>query len=178
MPLMMASAPPSDFSLPSAAGSFTGPEAELGPRHGQILPELRRGALESAGEPFFVIDLELALERLALWRTLLPTVQPYYAVKCNPDPALLLTLANAGANFDCASRAEMQAVMSLGIDATRILFAHPIKQPSHLRHAAEQRVPLTVFDSELELHKIAEVRGAAATPCLPRPPPWRHGSFP
>ena len=34
----------------------------------------------------------------------LPTVTPFYAVKCNVDPGLLKTLAVLGIGFDCASK--------------------------------------------------------------------------
>jgi diaminopimelate decarboxylase len=34
----------------------------------------------------------------------LPRVQPHYAVKCNPNAAIIATLAAAGASFDCASQ--------------------------------------------------------------------------
>ena len=66
---------------------------------------LRRGVASGAEDPFYVIDLERALERLAMWRAELPEIEPFYAVKCNGDPALLLTLAHQGVNFDCASHA-------------------------------------------------------------------------
>ena len=38
------------------------------------------------------------------WIAALPSVQPFYAVKCNEDPALLKTLAALGSGFDCASK--------------------------------------------------------------------------
>jgi len=38
------------------------------------------------------------------WVKVLPTVQPYYAIKANPDPALLKMLGALGAGFDCASK--------------------------------------------------------------------------
>ena len=59
----------------------------------------------------------------------LPRVQPHYAVKCNPNAAILATLAAAGASFDCASQHEMQLVLSMGVSPDRIIFAHPCKVP-------------------------------------------------
>ena len=110
-----------------------------------------------ASNPFYVVDLQAALDKLALWKAHLPMVQAHYAIKCNPDPAILLALAKDGACFDCASAGEIDMVLALGCDPSRIVYAHPIKQPSHLAHARDTGVSLTVFDSESELHKIAAV---------------------
>lgn len=116
---------------------------------------LLRGVASGQQEPFYLVDLDAALDRLALWRAELPTIHPHYAVKCNGDPALLLTLADAGVGFDCASQAEVEAVLALGVPASRIVYANPIKQPSHIRFASEHAVPMTVFDGEEELRKMA-----------------------
>ena len=126
------------------------------PARKELLDAMLRAVNSGAEEPFYVIDLDAAVERLALWHELLPDIEPHYAVKCNSDPALLLTLAHAGTSFDCASRAEISQVLELGVPASRILYANPIKQPSHLRFAAERGVSLTVFDGEHELAKLAQ----------------------
>lgn len=118
---------------------------------------MRRGIDAGATEPFYIIDLHAALEKLALWRALLPDVEPFYAYKCNGDAALVYTLANAGVGFDCASEAEIRAVTGLGVSPSRILYANPIKQPSHLKTASSLGVPLTVFDAEHELLKIRDL---------------------
>ena len=55
-------------------------------------------------DPFYVVDLGRLLELYCGWREALPTVSPFYAVKCNDDPALLKTLAALGTGFDCASK--------------------------------------------------------------------------
>ena len=118
---------------------------------------MQRAIERGASNPFYVVDLQAALDKLALWKAHLPMVQPHYAIKCNPDPAILLALAKDGACFDCASASEIDMVLQIGCDPTRIVYAHPIKQPSHLGHARDVGVSLTVFDSENELHKIAAV---------------------
>ncbi|KAG5246544.1 ornithine decarboxylase [Salix suchowensis] len=88
------------------------------------------------------------------WTLTLPMVRPFYAVKCNPDPALLGSLAALGSNFDCASRAEIESVLSLGVSPNRIIYANPCKQESHIKYAASVGVNLTTFDSKEELEKI------------------------
>ena len=76
------------------------------------------------------------------------------AVKCNPDKEVLRLLANLGTGFDCASKAEIDLVLSLGIDPSRIIYAQPCKTKSYLRHAANVGVKQMTFDNSDELLKI------------------------
>ena len=46
--------------------------------------------------PFFVVDLGVVVRQYQKWITLMPRVKPFYAVKCNPEPALIKTLAALG----------------------------------------------------------------------------------
>ena len=55
-------------------------------------------------DPFFVCDLGEIARQYSQWKRLLPRVQPFYAVKCNPDPMILKVLAKCGTGFDCASK--------------------------------------------------------------------------
>jgi len=64
---------------------------------------------------FSVLNLGKVVELFAAWRRGLKGMPPYYAVKCNTNPALLGALAALGAGFDCASPAEMDAVLALGV---------------------------------------------------------------
>ena len=49
---------------------------------------------------------------------------------------------------------EIETVLSLGVDPSRIVYANPCKQISHIKYAAKQNVSLMTFDNEDELHKI------------------------
>lgn len=59
-----------------------------------------------------------------------------------------------GTGFDCASKAEIDLVLSLGIDPKRIIYAQPCKTKSYLRHAAAVGVKQMTFDNRDELFKI------------------------
>jgi ornithine decarboxylase len=59
-----------------------------------------------------------------------------------------------GTGFDCASRAEIDLVLGLGIDPSRIIYAQPCKTKSYLRHARKVGVKLMTFDNGDELLKI------------------------
>ncbi|KAL5778291.1 hypothetical protein ACOSP7_011217 [Xanthoceras sorbifolium] len=105
-------------------------------------------------EPFYVLNLGVVMSLHEKWTRNLPMIHPFYAVKCNPEPALLGTLAALGANFDCASKGEIEAVLALGVSPDRIVFANPCKAESHIKYAARVGVNLTTFDSRDELDKI------------------------
>jgi len=89
-----------------------------------------------------------------MWQNYLPTVVPHYVVKANPNPDIVRVLAAQGSSFDCATMAEIQQVLGLGVDASRIIFANPCKPMSHIAFARENGVLRTTFDSESELLKI------------------------
>lgn len=112
-----------------------------------------------AGEQnaFYVVDTAAVEERYKLWHDYLPHVRPYYAVKCNPDAHLLSALARLGAGFDCASLAEINAVLSHGVAPTDVIYANPCKQPSHIAFAASHGVDTMTFDSQDELTKIKAI---------------------
>ncbi|XVE89851.1 hypothetical protein DITRI_Ditri20bG0027600 [Diplodiscus trichospermus] len=105
-------------------------------------------------EPFYVLDLGAVRSLFDAWTLNLPMVQPFYAVKCNPNPALLNELAALGTSFDCASRAEIENILALGVSPDRIVFANTCKPVSHVRYAATFGVNLATFDSKCELEKI------------------------
>ena len=94
------------------------------------------------------------------WRKCFPRVEPFYAVKCNPDPVIVKTLALMGTNFDCASRGEIQFVNEICAGLPRkpeIIYANPCKAPSHLKYAVSQGVRMVTFDNASEVAKCAKV---------------------
>jgi ornithine decarboxylase len=78
-----------------------------------------------------------------------------YAVKCNPDPAVLRALHDGGVrHFDCASLPEIRLVRDMFPDAA-IHFMHPVKARGAIREAWERHgVRDFVLDSAEELTKI------------------------
>ena len=60
--------------------------------------------VQDCEDPFYVVDLGRVIHLYDAWMDKLPQVQPFYAVKCNEDPALVKTLAALSTGFDCASK--------------------------------------------------------------------------
>lgn len=103
---------------------------------------------------FFICDIKELNNLYQNWCKELPRIQPHYAVKCNPNPKILKTLAEFGVNFDCASKVEMDQILKLNVDPKRIIFANPCKVSSHIRYANEHDVLMTTFDNVEELYKL------------------------
>ena len=109
-------------------------------------------------EPFYIVDLGDICRKVKLWRLKLPRVEPFYAIKCNPLPQVLKTIAHFGLGFDCASKNEIDTVLTeTGVDPSRIIYANPCKTKSFIWHARNRGVTRMTFDNMAELQKIAEV---------------------
>jgi len=105
-------------------------------------------------EPFYIVDLEKVEEQFNKWVRYLPYIQPYFAVKSNPDNKIINLLAKLGCNFDCASKNELINALSIVNNPDRIIFANPCKISSHLIYASENNINKMTFDSVEELEKI------------------------
>jgi ornithine decarboxylase len=86
-----------------------------------------------------------------------------YAVKCNPEPAVLRALWRGGLRrFDCASIGEVRLVRSIFAEAS-IHFMHPVKPRAAIREAWGRRgVRDFVLDSAEELAKVLAETGGEA----------------
>jgi ornithine decarboxylase len=94
-----------------------------------------------------------------------------YAVKCNPEPAVLRALWEGGIrHFDCASIAEITLVRRL-FPGAEIHFMHPVKSRSAIREAwVLNGVRDFVLDAPAELAKIlAEISTPDAAALAARP---------
>jgi diaminopimelate decarboxylase len=78
-------------------------------------------AAERFGTPLYVTDLDLAAARARAWRDALPGALVAYAVKANPDPALLRRLATEGIGFEVVGPIELALAMRAGADPERIV---------------------------------------------------------
>jgi ornithine decarboxylase len=108
-------------------------------------------------DSFYVLDLQILQDVYKEWSDTLPHVTPYYAVKCNPEKRILQRLAELGSHFDCASPAEIQSVLDLGVEPDRILYANPCKRVDDIHFAKNKKIMRTTFDSVCELKKIVSV---------------------
>jgi len=127
---------------------------------------IRAAHLSAAGVPdaekaYFVADLSYVYNQYQRWKRCLPEIEPFYAVKCNPDPYVLRLLAALGTGFDCASNNEITQVLSLGVSPARIIFANPCKAVSYIKNAGKHGVDMMTFDNADELFKTARANPTA-----------------
>ncbi|KAH0542227.1 Ornithine decarboxylase [Glutinoglossum americanum] len=131
----------------------------------QLISDVFRNRVESidhdqcdAGDEdaFFVADLGEVYRQHIRWKMNLKRVKPFYAIKCNPDPQVVRLLAELGTGFDCASKNEIQQVLDMGIDPSRIIYAQPCKTKSYVRYAAKMGVRKMTFDNPDELYKTKQ----------------------
>ena len=115
------------------------------------------------GTPLFVVDHNVLRRNYATFKKYLPRVQAYFAVKANPDPAIVKTLFDAGASFDVASMPEFNIVYDLikHMPAKqrqdwiwdKIIYANPIKVNEALQEL-DQYKALVTYDNYEEIKKI------------------------
>ena len=103
---------------------------------------------------FYIVDLGKVIGQYQRWVKNLPRVKPFYAIKCNPNPAVLRLLSQMGIGFDCASKNEISLVLAQGVEPDRIIFANPCKASGQIKFARSQDIDLMTFDDINELFKI------------------------
>jgi ornithine decarboxylase len=118
---------------------------------------------EEQGTPLLVVDHAILRANYARFKRFLPRVQAYYAVKANPDPAIVKTFYQAGASFDVASMPEFLVVhrniKSLPARERqafiwdKIIYANPIKANETLQQLDRYK-PLVTYDNLAEIGKI------------------------
>jgi ornithine decarboxylase len=112
-----------------------------------------------------VVDLDVIADSYRKLRKFLPLAQVFYAVKANPEPAIVAMLNQLGSSFDTASRGEIDLVLDHGAKAERVSFGNTIKKQRDIAYAYERGVRLFAFDSEAELKKLAESAPGARVFC-------------
>jgi len=105
-------------------------------------------------QPFYICDLGQLFNKYRQWKSQLPVVTPFYAIKSNPNKMVCKTLEFLGANFDCASKEEIRQILALGVNPDRIIYANPCKTEEYIKYAYEQGVNCMTFDNEDELYKV------------------------
>ncbi|SDB08015.1 type III PLP-dependent enzyme [Bauldia litoralis] len=115
--------------------------------------------------PCLVVDLDVIRENFLNFSKALPDSRVFYAVKANPDPAVLKLLAGLGSNFDCASVAEIDMARNAGATADRISYGNTIKKERDVAAAYNRGVRLFAVDCPEEVDKIARAAPGSRVFC-------------
>lgn len=120
-------------------------------RFSRRLVEMSR-ALET---PALLLDRATVRRAYARLRAALPEATCYYAVKANPHPEVLRTLAALGSGFEVSSVAELRAVLALGVPGSRVISSNPVKAVPFIQAAYRAGIDRFAVDSRAELVKLA-----------------------
>ena len=118
----------SSLSFPRAVRSLPDMLAG-GPASGRPGPAARRS------RPIWRSTWTPIRDRYARLTALIPGPRVHYAVKCNPDQAVLRCLAEEGCRFEVASIGELDLLRSIGVDPVDVLYSNPVKPPAHVAAA-------------------------------------------
>lgn len=106
--------------------------------------------------PTLVVDTDaVAAQYQALARGL-GRARIHYAVKANPEAAILRRLVGEGASFDAASRAEIEMCLAAGARPDQVSFGNTIKRASDIAFAHAQGITHFAADARQELDKLAQ----------------------
>ena len=82
-----------------------------------------------------------------------------YAVKANPNLAILNLFARLGAGFDIVSGGELARVLAAGGDAKRVVFSGVGKTAAEMRAGLEAGILCFNVESQAELERLNQVAG-------------------
>src|SRR5262249_28690761 len=110
------------------------------------------------GTPFFAYGLDLAGRRVAALRAALPaSFDLAFAVKANPNLAVLRHLASLGLGADVASAGELRHARRAGFEPARLVFTGPGKRDEELAAAVDAGVGAVPVESLGELRRLAAI---------------------
>ena len=82
-----------------------------------------------------------------------------FAVKSNPNIAILNVMAKLGSGFDIVSQGELERVLAAGGDAAKVVFSGVAKSRQEIARALEVNIRCFNVESEAELLRINQVAG-------------------
>jgi ornithine decarboxylase len=139
------------------------------PEHVRRLPDgwpaaLHPGTLARLPEttPYLAVNLDTVRDRYARLTATLPGAEVHYAVKCNPNQAVLSCLAVEGCRFEVASIGELELLRNIGVDPVDVLYSNTVKPTAHVAAAHEAGLWRFAVDCDAELRKIARHAPGAA----------------
>ena len=82
-----------------------------------------------------------------------------FAVKSNPNIAILNVMAKLGSGFDIVSQGELERVLAAGGDAAKVVFSGVAKSHQEIARALEVNIRCFNVESKAELLRINQIAG-------------------
>ena len=133
---------------------------------GEVVDDALRAIAETIGTPAYVYLWDRVEERVAALREAFGgRFGLSFAVKANPNRALLRKLSPHVVALDVSSGGELEIALESGYEPARLSFSGPAKTRSELDRAVEIGCGEIIVESVDEMRTLAEVaRARAATP--------------
>jgi diaminopimelate decarboxylase len=114
---------------------------------------------ERLGTPLYIYSRAALHAAYGAYRDAIGThdVLVCYGMKANSNLAVLREFAKMGAGFDIVSAGELQRVLAVGGDPSKVVFSGVGKQASEMRMALEVGVKCFNVESIPELHRLSAV---------------------
>ncbi|MEM6610533.1 MAG: type III PLP-dependent enzyme, partial [Pseudomonadota bacterium] len=119
-------------------------------------------AARTFDRPTLVLDVDRVQAQYEALKSGLGRAAIHYAVKANPERAILERLVALGSHFDAASRGEIALCLQAGAQPEAISFGNTVKRAADIAYAHAQGIRLFAADAADELHKIAEYAPGAS----------------
>jgi len=130
-----------------------------------LTERLERFLLTRPETPFLAVDLDMVEAKYRELRDHFQNASIHYAVKANPERAVVALLAAMGSSFDFASRSELEMCLAHGVHPARLSYGNTIKKSDDIAYAFKRGVRCFAFDSEAELRKLAAQAPGAGAMC-------------
>ena len=112
--------------------------------------------------PFYYYDTQLLRQTLTVINKEVAKYQNFevhYAVKANANPKILKIICQAGLGADCVSGGEIQAALTAGFQADKIVYAGVGKSDWEINLGLNHNIFCFNVESEAELNVINELAG-------------------
>ncbi|MEN2986049.1 MAG: type III PLP-dependent enzyme [Thermodesulfovibrionaceae bacterium] len=106
--------------------------------------------------PYLLIDKDILKLKVSLIGKGIKRSKVFYAVKANPDKAVLEYLESLKVGFEIASDGELKVLKELNIGPERIITSNPIKTFKFLEEAVQYGIDYYAFDSLAEVEKLSK----------------------
>lgn len=115
--------------------------------------------VEQHGSPLYIYSQQAILDAYAQFsRSLSGTAHHiHYAVKANPNLAILSVMNQLGAGFDIVSGGELARVLEIGASPQKILFSGVAKSHEEIAFALEKSIGCFQVESWPELERIQAI---------------------
>ena len=113
---------------------------------------------ESVGTPFYCYATATLERHYRALQEAFDGLDPLicYAIKANPNQAIIATLARLGAGMDVVSEGELRRARQAGVPADKIIFAGVGKTRSEMAYALGEGILSFNVESEPELEALSE----------------------